>query len=240
MSSQKLTNPNDIQSHLEELIKQEEERGGKLQLRIAELTEQLSSQNITTGTNTEVKFGTEVKLRIGTSKFDKVLKTKSKIDDLIQLAKVSIAADQVGFHEDQGKIVWVRTDQDLTFMFKWYFAQELPFIQIVEIPPDNLNLTKKINFQKIVSSPKGDYAVFLCEFAGDGPLIFLTIPNSSKQDGFAYLTSIFGQFQSLMFYDESEDIITVDSDESWEYCLETGIAMAKIGKFPILLLEMQN
>ena len=235
-----LTNPNDIQSHLEELSKQEEVRGAKLQSRLTELTEQLSSQNISTGTSTEVKFGTEVKLHIGTTKFDKVLKTKSKIDDLIQLAKVSIATEHVGFREDQGKIVWVRTDQDLTFMFKWYFAQELPFIQIVGIPAEYLPLIKKVNLQKIVSSPKGDCAVFLCEFAGDGPLIFLPIPNSNKQDGFAYLTSIFGQFQSLMFYDESEDIITVDSDESWEYCLETGIAMSKIGKFPILLLEMQN
>lgn len=235
-----LTKSNDIQSHLEELTKQEEVRGAKLQRRLAELTEQLSSQNITTGTSTEVNFGTEVKLRIGTTKFDKVLKVKSKIDDLIQLAKVSIGVEQVGFREDQGKLVWVRTDQDLTFMFKWYFASELPFIQIVGIPPDSLNLVKKINLQKINFSPKGEYAVFLCEFAGDGPLVFLTIPNSNKQDGFAYLTSIFGQFQSLMFYDESEDIITVDSEESWEYCLETGIAMAKIGKFPILLLEMQS
>lgn len=236
-----ITNTNEIQSHLEDLMKEEEARGAKLKRRLEELTEQLSSQNISTGANTEVKFGPEVKIRIGTTKFDKVLKTKSKIDDFIQLAKVSIATDQVGFREDQGRIVWVRTDQDLEFMFKWYFAQELPFIPVVGIPADYLPLIKKINLQKQVIS-KGECAVFLCEFAGpEGPLIFLTVPsNYNKQDGFSYLTTIFGQFQSLMFIDESDDIITIDSDESWEYCIETGVAMSNTGKFPILLVEMQT
>jgi hypothetical protein len=40
-----------------------------------------------------------------------------------------------------------------------------------------------------------------------------------------------------MFVDEADDVITIDSVESWEYCIETAASMAKAGKFSLLLVE---
>ncbi|OHT05517.1 hypothetical protein TRFO_26721 [Tritrichomonas foetus] len=236
-----LTQTNEIQAHLEDLMKKEEARAAQLKQRLDELNQQLNSQNVNAGSITEVKFGDNVKVRIGTSKFDKLIRSNCTYDDFIQPARVSIGTDKVGFRDDQGRIVWIRTNQDIHFMFTWYFAQELPFIPVVAVPPNDVATISKLNLRKEFTFKEG-CAAFRCECAGpDGPLIFLAVPpNSTKDDGFAYLQSLFGNFSSLMFVDEAEDIITIDSDESWEYCIETGMAMAKVGKFPLLLVGMSS
>lgn len=124
-------------------------------------------------------------------------------------------------------------------MIKWCFAQELPFIQIVELPKQDFDELKKLNFKKECDSTKQGNAVFRAESIGsEGSLVFVVISGKLKKDeGFAYLQNIFGQFSNLMFVDDSEDIITVDSDESWEYCIETGMASSNVGKYPLLILD---
>ena len=41
----------------------------------------------------------------------------------------------------------------------------------------------------------------------------------------------------MMFLDEADDLITVDSKESWEYLIETGVAMSKNGRYPLIILQ---
>jgi len=123
-------------------------------------------------------------------------------------------------------------------MFTWYFSQEIPFLQVVPIPPNEIapilrfNLRKELNF-------KDGMVVFRCESAGpDGPLIFIAVPGNLQREGAVeYLQSVFGPITSLMFVDEAEDVISIDSLESWEYCIETASAMAKGGRFALLLIE---
>lgn len=235
-----LTQTNEIQSLLEDLMKREEERGAQLKKRMEDLSAQLSEKNVGTTVLTEVKFGDTVTLRVGTGKFDKVIRANASFEDFLKVVQVALGTDKanVGYKDDQGRAVWIRTNQDIHFMFMSYFAQELQNIQVVSIPLDEISSIEKFNLRKEIVHKDG-MAVFKCECAGpEGPLIFLAIPNNfSMDDGFAYLQGIFGSLSSLMFVDEAEDIITIDSTESWEYCLETGIAMSKMGRFPLLLIQ---
>lgn len=235
-----LTQTNEIQSLLEDLTKREEERGEQLKKRMEELSAQLSQKNVSAQVLTEVKFGDTVRLRIGTGKFEKVIRANATFDDFLKFVQVTLGTDKanVGYKDDQGKTVWVRTNQDIHFMFTWYFSQELPNIPVVSIPMDEIRGIEKFNLRK-ESIHKDGMAIFKCEVAGsEGPLIFLVIPNNlNMEDGMAYLQNIFGPLGSLMFVDEAEDIITIDSMESWEYCIETGIAMSKTGRFPLLLIQ---
>ena len=221
-------------------MKREEERGAQLKKRMEDLSAQLSEKNVGTTVLTEVKFGDTVTLRVGTGKFDKVIRANASFEDFLKVVQVALGTDKanVGYKDDQGRAVWIRTNQDIRFMFMSYFAQELQNIQVVSIPLDEISSIEKFNLRKEIVHKDG-MAVFKCECTGpEGPLIFLAIPNNfSMDDGFAYLQGIFGSLSSLMFVDEAEDIITIDSTESWEYCLETGIAMSKMGRFPLLLIQ---
>lgn len=219
-------------------MRQETEREASLKKRMEELSEQLSQKNVGTVLK-DVQLGQNVTLHIGSGKFAKVLKANARYEDFLSTVQTSLGTDNanVGYRDDQGRTVWIRTKQDIHFMSMWYFAQELPFIQIVSIPLDDIStISKNLNKEKIY---KSGMAIFRCESVGpDGPLIFLAIPNNmNKDEGFKYLTTVFGQINSLMFVDEAEDIITIDSTESWEYCIETGVAMSKIGRFPLLLMQ---
>ena len=233
-----LTKSEDIQNRLEELLKKETERSVQLKKRMEELSEQLSQRNVAATGLTEVKFGEDVQLRVGNGKFNIVVKSKATFGDVISRVNTSLkGATDIGYRDDQGRVVWLRTDQDIYFMFTWYFAQELPFIQIVAIDKQDIEPITKFDLRKEKQS-KG-MATFRCEAAGpERPLMFLVVQsNINKEDGFRYLESIFGSISSLMVVDEVEDIITIDSVESWDYCLETGLAMSKVGKFPLLLVQ---
>ena len=232
-----LTDTNEIQSLLEDLTKREEERGVQLKKRMEELSAQLTEKNVGSSVLSEVKMGDTVTLRIG--KFDKFIRANASFEDFLKMVQVSLGTDKsnVGYKDDQGRTIWLRTNQDIRFLFLWYFAQELENIQVVSIPLDDIAGIEKFNLRK-EKNYKDGMAVFKCECVGEGPLIFIAIPNNfDMDDGLAYLQSVFGSLSSLMFRDEAEDIITIDSTESWEYCIETGIAMSKLGKFPLLLVQ---
>ena len=232
-----LTDTNEIQSLLEDLTKREEERGVQLKRRMEELSAQLTEKNVGSSVLSEVKMGDTVTLRIG--KFDKFIRANASFEDFLKMVQVSLGTDKsnVGYKDDQGRTIWLRTNQDIRFLFLWYFAQELENIQVVSIPLDDIAGIEKFNLRK-EKNYKDGMAVFKCECVGEGPLIFIAIPNNfDMDDGLAYLQSVFGSLSSLMFRDEAEDIITIDSTESWEDCIETGIAMSKLGKFPLLLVQ---
>lgn len=237
--SKKISTTNEIQSLLEDLMKAEETRAAELKKRLDELTKQLSEKNVATG-QTSVTLGADVTLHVGNNKFDKHISSNASYDDFVHNVKITLGAESefVGYRDDQGRSILLRTNQDIKNMFSWYFAQEIPFIQVISIPTDEAKLIHKFSLRKETALKEG-VAIFRCEATGpDSPLIFLSIPtNFNKDEGFNYLQGIFGQFASLMFVDDSEDIITVDSNESWEYCIETGAAMSKGGRFQLLLIQ---
>jgi hypothetical protein len=41
-----------------------------------------------------------------------------------------------------------------------------------------------------------------------------------------------------MFVDEADDRITIDSPDSWDYCVETATVMSTSGRFSLLLVEI--
>ena len=234
-----LTQTNDIQSRLEDLLKKEEQRGAQLKQQLDDLTKKLNNQNSGPGGGSSIKFGDNVKLHIGNSKFDKLIRSNSTYEDFIQPAKVSIGTDTVGFVDENERIVWLRTNEDIRLMFRWYFSQKPAFIHVVAVQSSDVQAFAKMNLRKEVAFQEG-FPTFKCQCMGaDGPLIFLAFqPSVGKNDGFTYLNNIFGSVSSLLFVDDAGDTVTVDSDESWEYCLETGKKMTQAGKYPLLIVGM--
>jgi hypothetical protein len=237
----KLTQSQEIQSFLEDLMAQEEVRNRELKRRIEELSSQLSQQfnGLAQGSG-ELPFGPTVTLHIGSGRHDKLIRSAATFEDLVSTIQLATGTEPkfVGYRDDQGRLVWIRTNQDVRFAFTWYFSQEVPFLQLPPMAANEVEPIQRFNLRKELNFHEG-MVVFRCECAGpDRPLIFIAVPgNLNLEGGMEYLQSVFGPITSLMFVDEAEDVITVDSLESWECCVETASAMSKSGRFTLLLIE---
>lgn len=240
--SKPLTDSSSIQSLLDDLTMREEQRSIELKKRIDELAQQMANQNVQANGINQIEFGDDVTLTIGNSRNEKHMKSNTDFNSFLKFVQVSfVNENNFGFKDDQGRVIYLQANQDIKFMLTWYFALELSSIQIVAIPDDDIKIAKNRKKSKEIPYKDG-CAVFRCEVEGpEKPLMFLVVPpNKNLNDGKSYFQSIFGKINSLMFMDEAEDIITIDSDESWEYCIETGIAMSKTGKYPLLLVQNSN
>jgi hypothetical protein len=183
-----------------------------------------------------------VNLNIDSSKVNKVIRSSASFEDLMSAARLSLppGVPGVAYRGEQGRLLWVRSSHDVRLMFAWYFAQEIAALQIVGVAADALARVGRFALRKEAPYREG-MAVFRCECAGpDAVLIFLAVPAALTLDrALAYFGGIFGALASLMFVDDADDIVTIDSPESWEYCLDTARAMAKAGTFSLLLLEVK-
>jgi hypothetical protein len=234
-----LTQGIQIQSLLEDLTTKEESRTIQLKQRLDDLSSQLRKENYIPAPPNEVVFGDNVTLHVGSSKFDKVINAHATYDDFVSAVRSGGGTGRfVGFRDDKSRLVWVRTNQDIHFMFTSYFAQEIPFLQATAITPDEVAAIERFALRKELPHKEG-MPVFRCECAGpEGPLIYLAVPaTNNREEAVKYLEGIFGAISSLMFVDEADDVITIDSVESWEYCIETAASMSKTGKFSLLLIE---
>jgi hypothetical protein len=222
---------------LEDLTKKAEARNTELKQQLEELSSKPISQHSIV---TEVKFRDNVTLRIGTTKFDRHIRATAKYDDLVSTAASATGHEckHVAFRDAHGRLLWIRTNQDVHFMFASFFAEEVPFRQINVLQPEELSTLLNLPFRKEYTFKEG-MPVFRVECAGEeGPLIYLTIPpNSTREDVLEYFESIFGPVTSLTFDDPSDDRITIDNTDAWEYCLEAALAMSKAGKFLLLRIE---
>ncbi|KAH0793012.1 hypothetical protein GPJ56_003063 [Histomonas meleagridis] len=240
-----LTQANEIITRLEEMIKEEEERGVGLKQKLEDIRKQ-NPQKSETGNN-QISIGDEINLKIAapTRNWNKVFLTNNNYNSFTDLVQATFGNQmKFGFRdESNGTVVYLRSDQDMKFMFTWYFAYKLSNVQIVPLKTEQVNFFSKFNFRKEVQTWKLDSSVFRCQIgeSNDIPFIFLVIPpKNTRKEGIAYLESIFGKIKSLMFADNCEDIITIDSDDSWEYCIETGTTMATTGQYPRLIIETES
>jgi hypothetical protein len=235
-----ITQPDQIQSLLEELAEAEEVRLRELKKQQEDLMAKLSEQKASSGVQREIVIGDNVTIHIGSGRFAKVIRSTARYEDLLSMIQNSLGSKEAnfGFRDDQGRSVWIRTTQDVRFLFRWYFAQELAYIQCISIPEAEVEFFNRFSLRKELTYSDG-MAVFKCECAGsDRPLIFLAAGSHWRyEDGMGYLESIFGKGICLMFVDESEDRVTIDSADSWEYCIEIGVATTATGNYSLLLIE---
>jgi hypothetical protein len=238
--SARITQGNEIQSLLEELTVKEEARTVELKQRLEELSATLRKEHFIPPQAKEVTYGDSLTLHVGSSKHNKIISSHATYDDFVGAVRSSAGPTCrfVGFRDDKGRLIWIRTNQDIHFMSTWYFAQEVPFIQAVPITPEEVAAIQRFALRKELNHKEG-IPIFRCECAGpDGPLIYLAVPaTTSREEAVKYLEVIFGTLSALMFVDEADDVITIDSVESWEYCIETAAVMAKTGKYSLLLIE---
>ena len=243
-----LTNTNQIQSLLEDLMSKEEVRAAELKKKFDTLSVQMQEKHLEVpSAQSEVVFGDSINLKCNTTKSKPiVISVKSTIDDLIGNVKIGYGSEAphalklgVGYRDDDGRIIYLRNNVDIMYLSRWYFTQEPPFVPVTLLTDKEIALFNKFDFRKELIPKDASPPIYRCEVAGrDAPLIFIAIPlNLNQGEGKKFLESIFGKIQSLMFVDETQDIITIDSTESWEYCIETGIAMSKNGKYPLLILQ---
>jgi hypothetical protein len=123
-------------------------------------------------------------------------------------------------------------------MFASFFADKVPFRQINVLQPEELSTLLNLPLRKEAKYKDG-MPVFRVECAGEeSPLIYLAVAaNSTREDVLEYLESIFGPVTSLTFDDARDDRIRIDSSDSWDYCLESAVAMTKAGKHLLLRIE---
>ena len=243
-----LTNTNQIQSLLEDLMHKEEVRSADLKKKFDNLSVQMQEKHLEIpSSQSEVVFGDSMTLKCNTQKSKQiVISAKSTIEDFIGNVKIGYGSQcphsskiGVGYRDDAGRIIYLRNNIDIQqYLARWYFAQEPPFVPVQLLTDKDLEPFKKFDFRKEVLT-KDNNAVFRCEVAGPNEaLVFIAVPmNLNLDEGKKRLETIFGKIQTMMFLDEAEDLITVDSTESWEYCIETGVAMSKNGKYPLLILQ---
>jgi hypothetical protein len=238
--SAKLTQGPAIQAHLEELTRQADCRNVELKQRLEELNTQLAAGPPASSRFAPAKIRENATLRIGTARFGKVMRSTASFEDVLSAVHSSTGSDSrhIGHRDDQGRIVWMRTTQDVHFAFTWFFAMELPFLQVVAVEPESVAAIQRFPLAKEIKFKDG-MPVVRCECAGpEAPLIYLTLPPGNDQlEAVGYLEAVFGPIASLMFVDEADDRITIDSPESWDYCLETAAVMSMAGRFSLLLVE---
>jgi hypothetical protein len=185
-------------------------------------------------------FKDTVTLRIGTSKFDKHIRSTAKYEDLLSTVKAATGLDGrlIASRDAQGRLLWIRTSQDVHFMFAAFFADNVPFLRITLLQPDELSALTKLPLRKEHQFKDG-MAVFRVECAGEeAPSIYLTIPpNSTREEAIEHFQSLFGEITALSFEDPAQDRIDIDGQDPWEYCMETAVAMSKAGRFLLLHVE---
>lgn len=243
MEKGKITDPGEIQTLLENLIKQEDARSVELKAQMKELIDQQKS-SIGISNQGAIQFGEHVVLYIGRSKFPKTVSSNVQFDNFSAIVKISLGTrdNNIGYKDEQDRSVWVRTNQDIHNIFAHYFSEKLSFLRIVSIPLEQLAPLQKFDFRKEFLAKNETVATFRVETAGaEGPLCLLSIPSKyNKNDGYSYLKSIFGEFTSLLYVDEADDTIALDSNESWEYFIETGTALSKMGQYQLLIIQFSN
>jgi hypothetical protein len=181
-----------------------------------------------------------ITLRIGTSKFDRIIRSTATYQDLLSTIKTNTGQESkyVGYRDIQGRLVWIRTNYDVRFMVASYFAEGIPFRQITIFEEEELGLLKTFDLRKEYPFKDG-MTVFRVECAGEeAPLIYLAIPaNSTREEAIEYFETLFGKVESLNFDDPDDDRILIDGQEPWEYCMETSVAMSEAGKYLLLRIE---
>jgi hypothetical protein len=237
MAKSLVTTGREIQERLEELTHEAEIRNAQLKQQLEELSAKPDSQKAVWS---EVQFLDNATIRIGTAKFNRLIRSTAKYDDIASTVAGSTGNEcrHFGYRDAQGRLVWIRTNQDVHFMFASFFAEKAAFRQITVLQPEelgsllNLPLRKEFNF-------KEGMAVFRVECAGEeAPLIFLSIPsNSSREEALEHFRSIFGGVTRLTIDDPADDRIEIDSDDPWEYCIEAAATVSKAGKYLLLRIE---
>lgn len=235
----KITTPNEIIGKLDEMINAEESEIRKLE----EIVNKTNSNKSNLSKSADIISDNEINLQIikprGSRK--QVIKPGFTYASFLELVQATLGKDQemIGFrNESQLGVVYIRSNQDVRLMEKYYFESGQENLQVVAIEKEKKEFFKKFNFKKELTFGKG-CAVFRCELGGpDFPMVFTVIKSSfERNEGINYLETIFGKIKSLRYEDSEDDIITVDSDDSWNYCMENGLTLSEEGKFQRLLIE---
>lgn len=233
----------DIRAFLDDMINNETAKRTQLKKQIDELSKQGSSKTVSSEKQTEQNLikDDDVILHFGTKTFKKILKSNAGVNDLFSMSNLNLGTNEVGFKDsnDQDSITYVRTNQDLKYVFTIYFTKNIPFLHIVALKNEDVASFKKFNLRKESINKNDDCAVFRVQVLGpDSSLIFLAIPTKySKTEGMTYLQSIFGNISEMTFVDEDGDIIIIDSSESWDYSINASFTMNKKGKYPRLTIN---
>jgi hypothetical protein len=234
-----ITDPAQIREKLEQLTKEAEERNVELKRQADELQARLDEQNAGPE-EAPFEFGDNVKLRVGISKQSKVVRSNASYDMVLSAIQTVVGQHEKYFasKDDQGRLIWLRTSFAMNFLFTSYFAEGWPAVELDAIAPEAVQPVEKFNLRKELPYRDGQ-AVFKVECAGpEDPLIYLTFPsNMTLEAANQHLGQIFGKITSLRFVDEAEDVVTVDSTESWDYALATSLKLSKLGRFPLLLIQ---
>lgn len=233
-----ITDASQIQTRLDELLKEEELKSVELKKKVAELSASVSSLAETTK---PVDPTSELVLICGSTNQKKYLKQTATFADFQQLVATSYRRIgeniSAGYLTDLQRVVFIKDKTDLLLMFRYFFETKKETLQIVEIPAESV---PKFQFGREPTTIEG-LAVFLVEASGnENPLVFITFPAGTTKDvAMDKLLKTFGAYNEIVFEDEEGDLISLDSNEAWDYCLQTGFDLSKKGQYIVISITLK-
>jgi hypothetical protein len=234
-----ITDPTQIRERLEQLTNEAEAHNAELKRKIEDAQRSLAERKIERRAS-HIELGDAVNVRVGPSRATKVVKSNASYDMVFSAFQAVMGTQSrfIGTKLD-GRSVWLRTNFDIKFIFSAYFCDSLKVIEFDALSQEQVQPFDKFDLRKEQQYRVG-MAVFKVECAGpDFPLIFLSFPANMDIDAAnQYLKHIFGEVSSIRLLDDADDVVTIDSVESWDYGIAVAIRLSKLGRFPLLSIQV--
>ncbi|OHT00259.1 hypothetical protein TRFO_33086 [Tritrichomonas foetus] len=229
------TNNNDIQSHVDTLTQQEEERSRLLKKQLEELD---PSHDHGAGRNAVI-IKDQVSYLIDKKRLENKVKTTEATYAQIY-NKVTGTNDPGSYfcYEDKDSHqILIRNDRDLMCCIREYFATTDKSITFMNIRPIDVADITKLNFSNECIDMDGIH--FKLSIAGrNNDWIFSSLKkNTTLSEALAQFKAINPAVTKLHFVDSDKDIIPISSETEWEYFLNECEIQFTAGKFILLSAE---
>ena len=229
------TNNNEIQSHVDTLTQEEEERSRALKKQL----EELDPKKDQSGGAGSVIWREKVTFLVDKKQFEHTIPSTGETYNQI-LSKVfgpDTANNFFGYMDKENNQIVLRNNRDVMCCLREHFATPDKNITFISLRPQEFQPITTLNFAG--ECVDHDAVHFKLATAGKGNiLIFTSIPkNSSFQDGFNALKAIKPSLQRIYFSDSDNDSIFILNDTDWEYFLNECEVSYNSGKFILLYAD---
>lgn len=228
MSEESSNQNSEIQSRINEMIHQAQDKVNDLISQIEELSIDVSKE-ISVDSKSD-----EVVMRVGVTRFDRKLSTSATFQQLEEIVRPSFPKDQpyFGYKDDNMQFIWLRNTRDLHYLFKEFHAGSSKFIHIISIRKNVIGPVAQIDFSNEDQTEENRIPIKYGPFGQDYPHIFISISKTeSFQNGIEYIKSFNPKAKFLTYIDSEGDSFNLEGNVEWEYFLTEATTGGNSGHF---------
>ena len=225
-----LTNNNEILAKIDDEIQKAEKENASLKSQLKDLG----------GGKAEgvLVIGDKATYRIGVSRFDRTIQTNVTFDKFWDAIKTQIPAGTKNIaYESNGKKMWLRTNFDITNMFKQHFANKEEFIKLSAIEAKDSDFNDISALKLPTEAPANSIFVYLglqkCDFYSYIPLQ----SGLTRENAISFFKQINPKQKGIKLIDSDGDQIDLSNDTVWEYFMLDAKNSSDNGKFCTIISE---